>query len=112
MSATMKNVEVLGKWIDGSYYNCEYRPIPLYEYIVSNVQFLPCLLIIEFNNIPREAACASDDGITSSENGRRITEFCCHTYFGNYTGGKLGLDLLFQPYDDRRYSGKSPFTIL
>jgi hypothetical protein len=33
----MKNVDVLGKWIDGSYYNCDYRPIPLCEYMVFNV---------------------------------------------------------------------------
>jgi hypothetical protein len=36
----MKNVAVLAKWIGGHYYNCDFRPIPLCEYLVNNVPVL------------------------------------------------------------------------
>ena len=37
MSATMKNVELLARWIRGHYYNCDFRPVPLCEFMVSDV---------------------------------------------------------------------------
>jgi replicative superfamily II helicase len=40
MSATMKNVDVLARWIGGHYYNCDFRPIPLCEFLVTNVFIL------------------------------------------------------------------------
>jgi hypothetical protein len=33
----MKNVEVLAQWVGGHYYNCNFRPVPLCEYLVSEV---------------------------------------------------------------------------
>ena len=33
----MKNVEVLARWIGGHYYNCDFRPVPLCEFLVTNV---------------------------------------------------------------------------
>lgn len=37
MSATMKNVKLLARWINGHFYDCDFRPVPLQEYLVCNV---------------------------------------------------------------------------
>lgn len=51
----MKNVEVLARWIGGHYYNCDFRPIPLCEFLVTNVFKLLFLgLIIEYGDGYRE----------------------------------------------------------
>ena len=49
MSATMKNVEVLACWIGGHYFNSDFRPVPLCEYLVSDVLPLSNILLsVEF----------------------------------------------------------------
>ena len=37
MSATMTNVQLLARWINGHYYDSEFRPVPLRDYLVCNV---------------------------------------------------------------------------
>ena len=96
----MKNVDLLARWIGGHFYNCEFRPVPLCEYLVTDVKTPWYRLTKECNFVSHWGQDPPACNYTASKNGRASSEFCGRFDAGDDFRGKLGPHLLRKQNDD------------
>ena len=50
MSATMSGLDMLKKWLDTEIFECQFRPVPLSEYLQMNHKLMDkdCKVILDF----------------------------------------------------------------
>jgi len=100
MSATMKNVEILARWINGHFYDCDFRPIPLCEFLVSEV--IPNLLslIVECCNVSRKTAYTTTFRHSASKNNGFFIKFNNNAHSRNSSRRTFRTSVLCKSFHD------------